>query len=223
MLAHVQLIVRTDGDGHVNGAFPVGIGQHFEHHQLALVESPFRVTLFVFERYVHVVGDGVTQCFRNHHTRTANGFFVDFDNDAVGRYHCLSVFGAYPIFQDVLQLVRIIAELGTDIVQCFRILAVQHLFFGGFVGFVDLLLEVRTDGDVFVLTFHVFRSVPSDGQCRRVVGRTFHLVDVPVGLEVAQVTGTCVGAEAFGFLVVPQREGIVITVGIDDRVAAFLK
>ena len=77
-------------------------------------------------------------------TFTPNGFFVDFDNDAVGRYHCLSVFGAYPIFQDVLQLVRIIAELGTDIVQCFRILAVQHLFFGGFVGFVDLLLEFNS-------------------------------------------------------------------------------
>ena len=184
MPAHIQLVVRAYGDGHVDGAFPVGVGQHLEHHQLALVEGAFGVALFVFERDVHIVGDGVAQRCRDHHTRTAYGFFVDLDNDAVGRYHRLSVFGAYPVFQDILQFVRIVSELCPDVVQGFRVLAVQDFFFGGFVGFVYLLLEVRADGYVFVLSLHVFGSVPGDGQCGGVISRAFHLVDVPVRASV---------------------------------------
>ena len=42
---------------------------------------------------------------------------------------------------------------------------------------------------------------------------------VPVGLQVTQVTSAGIGTEAFRFLIVPQREGIVITVGVDNRVS----
>ena len=38
VVGQVQMVFRTYGDGHVDGTFPVGIGQHFQHHQLTLVE-----------------------------------------------------------------------------------------------------------------------------------------------------------------------------------------
>ena len=46
---------------------------------------------------------------------------------------------------------------------------------------------------------------------------------IPVGLQVAEVAGTGVGTEAFRLLVVPQGEGIVIAVGVYNRITRFLQ
>ena len=40
-----------------------------------------------------------------------------------------------------------------------------------------------------------------------------HLVHIPVGCQVGEVDYPDIGAEAFDFLRVPQREGVVIAVG----------
>lgn len=48
------------------------------------------------------------------------------------------------------------------------------------------------------------------------------LVDVPVRLQVTQVTYAYIGTETFRFLVVPQGESIVVTIGKDNRVTFFL-
>ena len=92
-------------------------------------------------------------------------------------------------------------------------------FFGLLEVVVDELLHFRADRDILVLSFHVLDAVPCDRERGRIVCRTLHLVDVPVGLQVTQVTSAGIGTEAFRFLIVPQREGIVITVGVDNRVS----
>ncbi len=43
-------------------------------------------------------------------------------------------------------------------------------------------------------------------------------MDVPVGVEQAEVHHPDVGADAFHFLQVPQREGVVVAVGEQDGV-----
>ena len=61
-----------------------------------------------------------------------------------------------------------------------------------------------------------------EGKCRdELVGRTFHLVDIPVGLQVAQVAHAGVGAHAFRLLVVPQGEGVVVAVVDDDGIGQY--
>ena len=60
-----------------------------------------------------------------------------------------------------------------------------------------------------------------DGNGWRVVGRTLHLVDVPVGLQIGEVANAGIGAEAFRLLSIPKREGVVVAVGIDDWEVAF--
>ena len=52
VVLHVQLVLPAYADSDIDGAFPVGLAQHLEHHQLALVEGAF-----AFQRNVHVVGD----------------------------------------------------------------------------------------------------------------------------------------------------------------------
>ena len=41
VVLHVQLVLPAYADSDIDGAFPVGLAQHFEHHQLALVEGAF--------------------------------------------------------------------------------------------------------------------------------------------------------------------------------------
>ena len=43
------------------------------------------------------------------------------------------------------------------------------------------------------------------------------MVSIPVGLQIAEITNAGIGACAFNLLVVPQGEGVVITIGKDDR------
>ena len=82
-----------------------------------------------------------------------------------------------------------------------------------------MLEGIRLHGDAFARAGDVLQTGPTDGQRRRVVGRTAHLVDIPVGLQVTQVADTGIGTHAFRFLVIPQREGVVVTVGEDHRIA----
>ena len=72
------------------------------------------------------------------------------------------------------------------------------------------------------MPLYIFQTAPFDRHCRGVVCLTLHLVDVPVRLQVTQVTYTYIGTETFRFLVVPQGESIVVTIGKDNRVTFFL-
>ena len=68
-----------------------------------------------------------------------------------------------------------------------------------------------------VLTGHVVFVLPRDRQARRVVVRTFHGVDIPVGLQVREVASADVGAHFLHLLVVPKGEGVVVSVAEDNR------
>ena len=195
VVAHAKVVFRTYADCHVDRTFPIGFRQHFKHHQFALIEGAF-----TFQWNVHIVGDTVT---RYHHTTAAYCFLVHLHHDAVCRNHLkVIILAAYPVFQDVLKFVRIFSEFFLHIHQCFRI-TVQCLLFSLSIEGVDALFIIRLYRDVFIGSFYILHTVPSDGQWRRVVGRTFHLVDVPVRLQVAEVAGTCIGTETFCLLIVP--------------------
>jgi len=207
VVTQVQVIFLSHGDGHVDWAFPVGVGKHFEHHQFALVQHALAL-----QRDAHVFRDFTVQGTWYHHARTLDGFLVQLDDDAVGRNDLLTELRfAYPVAKDVLQFVWVLAE-----------------FLGGFgrvllVELVDGLHHFRTDSYRFVMTLYIFQTAPFDRYGRRVVRITLHLVDVPVGLQVAEVTYTYIGTVSFHFLVVPQWEGIVVAIGEDNRIAFFLK
>jgi hypothetical protein len=106
--------------------------KHFEHHQLTLVEGAF-----AFQRDVHVVGDGIAWY---HHSAAAYGFLIHFHHDAVGRdYFQVLVLAAYPVFQYVLEFVRILAEFFLHVYQCFGV-AAQGLFLCFGIQGIDALL-----------------------------------------------------------------------------------
>ena len=65
---------------------------------------------------------------------------------------------------------------------------------------------------------HILCWSERDGQRIGLVGLRLHLVDVPIGLQIRKVADTNVGTITFDLLVVPQREGVVITIGEDDCV-----
>ena len=224
VVVQAELVLLSYADGDVDGTLPVGFGQHFEHHQLALVEGALGMVVALrilgAELDRHVVGDGVA---RQQHAAAAYGFLVHLDDHAVrGDYLQFLVLVAYPVLQDVLQFVGILTEFLLYVDLGFGV-ACESFFFGLRVEGVDALLVFGLDSDVFVGSLDVVHAVPGDGERRRVVGRTLHLVDVPVGVEVRQVAGAGVGAEAFGLLVVPQGESIVVAIGVDDGVAALLE
>ena len=49
------------------------------------------------------------------------------------------------------------------------------------------------------------------------------MVDIPVGSKITEVADARIGTHALYILVVPEWEGIVVSVGEDDRVALVLK
>ena len=63
----------------------------------------------------------------------------------------------------------------------------------------------------------VVDSVPCDREAWRIVGRSLHLVGVPVCLQVRQVANTCIGTLALNLLAVPKRECVIVTACEDDR------
>ena len=232
VVIHAEVVFAAYGYCHIDRAFPVGVGQHFEHHQFALVKRAFRVAVGVFQRDSHIFGDRVTQGFRYLHAGTAHGFRIHFHHDTVRRdqrkFDSLSAFleqllqlvvlAEHPAVDNLLQFIRVLSEDRVDERQ-YGGVSLCCQFFGLLEVVVDELLHFRADRDILVLSFHVLDAVPCDRERGRIVCRTLHLVDVPVGLQVTQVTSAGVGTETFRFLVVPQREGIVITVGVDNRVS----
>ena len=110
---------------------------------------------------MHIVGDTVT---RYHHTTAAYSFLVYLHHDAVCRNHLkVIILAAYPVFQDVLKFVRIFSEFFLHIHQCFRV-TVQCLLFSLSIEGVDALFIIRLYRDVFVSSFYILHTVPSDGQ-----------------------------------------------------------
>ena len=204
VVTEVHEVLLTHRDGNVERPCPVALRDHLEHHEVVLVER-----VLTLEGDDHTARDRIGS---HHHATLAHGVLVDGDEDGVGRDDVeVGVLGPYPVFEDVLQLERVVAKL------CLRLLRVL------LVELQDLLLERRLHLDILVCTRAVVESRPGDRHGGRVVSRTFHLVDVPVGLEVGEVADAGVGAHAFCLLVVPEREGIVVTIGEDDRVTLVLQ
>ena len=162
VVVHAEVVFTAYGDSHVDGTFPVGVGKHFEHHQFALVEGAFRVAVGVSQQDGHVFGDGVAQRFRYFHAGTADSFLVDLHYDAVGRDDAQPfLIRTNPVFEDILQFIRVFSELFFQFVHRFRISVFERAVCLC-IHLVDILLYFRTDGDVFVLAFDVFHTVPSD-------------------------------------------------------------
>ena len=162
MVGHAEVVFTAYGDSHVDGTFPVGVGKHFEHHQFALVEGAFGIAVGVSQQDGHIFGDGVAQCFRYLHAGTADSFLVDLHYDAVGRDDAQSfLIRTNPVFEDILQFIRVFSELFFQFVHRFRISVFERAVCLC-IHLVDILLYFRTDGDVFVLSFDVFHTVPSD-------------------------------------------------------------
>ena len=111
--------------------------------------------------------------------------------------------------ENVLQFVWIFSEF---LHRFFRIL---------FIELFDALHYIRTDGHGFVMSLYIFQTAPFDRYGRRVVSLTLHLVDIPVGLQITEVAHTHIGAVSFHFLVVPQWEGVVVSVSKDNRISFF--
>ena len=121
------------------------------------------------------------------------------------------VLAAHPVFQDVLQFERLFSEsvlsfLGMFAIEC------EHLFF-----------HLWMNLDRCVCSLAIFDAFPVDGDGWRIVCRTSHLVDVPVGLQIAEVADACIGAHAFSLLIVPEWEGVVVTICKDDGVSFLLQ
>ena len=186
VVAQMSVIVGTYCRRHVERAFPVGLRNHFQHHHFALVDGAF-----AFERDVHHIGEW--------NQRQSSCRSVSRLPCPLSLRYCRSGRFASPVVvqdpvpDDVLQLVRVVAQ---HLFQVFRTV---------FVIVDDLLEGIGLHGDAFARTGDVLQTGPTDGQRRRVVGRTAHLVNVPVGLQVTQVADTGIGTHAFRFLVVPQR------------------
>ena len=66
-------------------------------------------------------------------------------------------------------------------------------------------------------------SVCLHWQRSRFVGRTAHLCHIPVGGEIRHVDHSDVGAVAFHFLCIPEREGVVVAGGEDDAVFVYAR
>ena len=170
---------------------------HFEHHQFTLVEGAFRVAVGVSKGDCHVFGDRVAQNFRYLHAGAAYGFFVHLHYDAVRRdkrelyilaglfekLFQLVVLAEHPAVDDFLQFVWILTENGVNERQNSRV-SLCSQFIGLLEVAVDKGSHFRADRDILILPFHVLYTVPSDRKRWGIVCRTFHLVDIPVCLQI---------------------------------------
>lgn len=86
-----------------------------------------------------------------------------------------------------------------------------------------MLFEVWLYEDILVGARAVVQPGPRDGHGGGIVGWAAHLVNIPIGLQIAKVADPDICAEAFYFLVVPKREGVVVAVGEDDGVTPLLQ
>ena len=218
VVAEVHIVFLANGECHVYRTCPVAVGNEFEHHHVTLVECALAL-----ERDNHTVGDRVGS---HEHTALLDSLLVDGDIYRVGwddvgvavaeqyLHHFLLLLGdivAHPILEHVLEFVGIIAK---HLACLFGICLIESL---------NAFLEGGLNGDILVGAGTIFESAPIDGQCRRVVGRTLHLVDIPVGLQITEIADAGVGALSLHILVVPQWEGVVIAIGEDDWVALLFE
>ena len=219
VVAQVDVVVVANADSHIDRTLPVALVEHLQNHQVTLVEGAL-----AFQRDDHLVRDGVAG---NQHATLADGFLVNSHIERVRRNDVAVVvlaeehlqdlllvvlpLAANPVLQHVLQLVRMVAK---QLLGFLRIL-LRHL--------ADDVLHPWVDGDVFVRTGTVLDTLPRDGNAGRVVGRTAHLVDIPVGLQVGEVADTGIGTNTLDILIVPQGEGVVVAICEDDGVALLLQ
>ena len=117
----------------------------------------------------------VAQSFRYFHAGAAYGFLIYLHDDAVRRderklylFSCLLekffqlvVLAKHPAVDDFLQFIRILTEDGVNERQ-YGSVSLCSQFVCLFEIAVDKSFHFRTDRDIFVLSFHVFHTVPSD-------------------------------------------------------------
>ena len=190
------VVVRAERDAHIHRALPVGAGEHFVNHDVHAIQSAL---LFVglFEGNLHLVGDRVAG---DHHARAAHRLFVHGKHEAVG--------GEIAALGTRHEMVEHVTEfVGVD-----RRVFFLYLFENAFIFGADGVERV-------LAVVYVAEPRPRDGQRGRVVGGAQHLVGVPVGLQVREVAHAGIRAVAFRFLIIPEGEGVVITVGKDDGLA----
>ena len=115
-----------------------------------------------------------------------------------------------PQFENVFQFIRIFAQYTLRFLGIILVEGVNDRF------------QVHYTHKV-VLARDILVAVPRDGHSRRAVCRTAHLVDIPVGLQVAQVAHAYILTHTLCVLVIPQGEGVVVTIGKDNRRRALLQ
>ena len=107
--------------------------------------------------------------------------------------------------------------------KCHQFVLVEHLLVLQRDNHIADGDAVSVDGHILHLTLLIVFVTPADGQGGRIVGRTFHLVDIPVGLQVFQVAVAGIGAHTLYLVVVPKGERVVVAVGEDDGLALVLQ
>ena len=212
VFAEVQILRTGHAGTDVERSAPVGVGQHLEEGQLALVE-----TATACQRDHHTVGNLVVREFGRratvgrHHATLAHGLLVDVQIDGVGWNHLhVLLLRAHPVAQDVAQFERLVAKLPTRFLRVLRV-EVEHL-----------PSQVGLYGHVVALGAVVVGRLPGYGQPLGVGRRSPLLVDVPVGGQVVQVAHAHVGALALHFLHIPKRERVVVAVAEEDGITFLL-
>ena len=114
VVAKVHKVVAAYGNSHIKRTCPVAVGNHFEHHNVALHQS-----VLTYERDSHTVWNAVGG---HHHATAAHCSLVDGHIQRVGRYAVeLRVARTHPVFQHVFQF----EWVGTELLSClFRVLLV---------------------------------------------------------------------------------------------------
>ena len=59
---------------------------------------------------------------------------------------------------------------------------------------------------------------PSDGHWGRLVGLLLHLLNVPVRLQVGGVADLQISAYPLHLLCIPEREGVIVPIAVDDPI-----
>ena len=145
VVTKVSVIIRPHSSGHVERTFPITMRNHFEHHHLALIDGAF-----AFEGDVHHIGDRVGG---NHHARAAHRLLVHCHYDAVGGENLkVGVVAQNPILDDVLQLIRVVAEHLLQFLWAVLVV-VEHL-----------CQRVGLHGNGLVYARYVIDAFPADGQ-----------------------------------------------------------
>ena len=204
VVAKIHVVVLPYGRSYVHGTRPVAAGNDFKHHHIVLVES--RLAL---QRDDHTVWYRVAG---HHHAAASHSLLVYLQIERVGGNDMqVGVAGAHPVLHYVAHVKRVVAKLRLGSLWV-RLVEVEYL-----------LLCLRLHAHILIRSRAVVEPWPRYRQCGRVVCRTLHLVYVPVGLHIREVAYACISAHALHFLIVPQRERVVIAIGEYHGIALILK